>query len=319
MLEKGNNFVCNLPLTVPNKYGLFTDEKVNEILNDPNLTDEAYLTEYCGIFFDLGSSGYIRHSDIGKNRKIYKAWYPPTEIEYATEKTKRHPSWKLERSSTDELRVISCDVAFSEGASNDNTIIYCSSSIPKGDQYMTEVLYSEAINGGSHNSIALRLKQLYYDFDADYIVLDVLGSGLAVLDSLGLYTEDIERDTKYPPMSCFNKEDKKERCGYKESIPIVYGVVANEQLNNDIAVTLKASLEKGTINFLVNDFEAKDYLNEKRNFLTVSPEEQVRLMYPYIQTTLTQSEIAKLQAEITRYGIKLVEVGTNRKICDYIK
>lgn len=311
MLAKGNNFVCNLPLTVPNKYGLFTDEKIEEILNDPNLTDEAFLTEYCGSFYDLGNGGYIKHSDISKNRKIVKAWYPPTDMEYAIEKDKRHKTWELERSSSDELRVISCDVAFSEGAANDNTVIFCSSSIPKGDQYVTEVLYSEAINGGTHNSIALRLKQLFYDFDADYIVLDVLGSGLAVLDSLALYTEDVDRDEKYLPMSCFNREDKKERSsGYREALPVIYGIVAEGKLNNDIAVTLKSALDKGNLRFLVNDFEAKDYLNEKKNFLTVSTEEQVRLMYPYIQTSLMQAEIAKLQVEVTRYGIKLIEASS---------
>lgn len=313
MLGGRNSFVCNLPFTVPHKYGLYTDAKIDEILNDTNLTDEAFLTEYCGLFYDLGNGSYIKHSDITKNRKITKAWYPPTDIEYVIEKDKRNKSWELDRMSPNELRVISCDVAFSEGAANDNTIIYCSSSIPKGDQYITDVLYSEAINGGTHNSIALRLKQLYDDFQADYIVLDILGSGLAVLDSLALYTEDIDRDIKYPPMCCFNDEKKKERCGYREAIPRIYGVIADGKLNNDIAVTLKSSLDKGNIRFLVNDFEAKDYLNEKKNFLTVSAEEQVRLMYPYVQTSLTQNEIAKLTVEITRYGIKLIEVGTNRK------
>ena len=244
---------------------------------------------------------------------MYKAWYPPTDIEYSIEKDKRNKSWKLEKTSKDELRVISCDVAFSEGDSNDNTIIYCYSCIPKDDQYVVDVLYSEAINGGTHNSIALRLKQLFYDFDADYIVLDMLGSGLAVYDSLVLYTEDLDRDEKYPPMSCFNREEKKERCGYKEAVPCIYGIIADGKLNNDIAVTLKSSLDKKLIRFLVNDFEAKDYLNEKKHFLTVSTEEQVRLMYPYLQISLTQNEIAKLQVEITRYGIKLTEIGTNRK------
>ena len=114
-------------------------------------------------------------------------------------------------------------------------------------------------------------------------------------------------------MSCFNKEDKKERCGYKESIPIVYGVVANEQLNNDIAVTLKASLEKGTINFLVNEFEAEDFLTDHYDYQLKSNEEKVKLMYPYLQTTLIQTEIIKLRTEITRYGIKLVEFSQNTK------
>ena len=45
----------------------------------------------------------------------------------------------------------------------------------------------------------------------------------------------------------------------------------------------------------------------------IEASEKVRLMYPYVQTTLTQMEIIKLQTEITRKGIKLVEFGSNRK------
>jgi hypothetical protein len=112
-------------------------------------------------------------------------------------------------------------------------------------------------------------------------------------------------------MSCFNREDKKERSsGYREALPVIYGIVAEGKLNNDIAVTLKSALDKGNLRFLVNDFEAKDYLNEKKNFLTVSTEEQVRLMYPYVQTSLMQTEISKLQVEVTRYGIKLIEASS---------
>jgi hypothetical protein len=36
-------------------------------------------------------------------------------------------------------------------------------------------------------------------------------------------------------------------------------------------------------------------------------------MYPYLQATLTQTEIIKLRTEINRKGIKLVEFGSNRK------
>ena len=143
--------------------------------------------------------------------------------------------------------------------------------------------------------------------------MDIAGLGLAVLDALGEYTFDTERDIKYPPMCCFNKEDKKERCGYREAMPCIYGIVANEEINNAIAVTLKASLNNHTLKFLVNEFEGEDWLNENKNFQMLEASEKVRLMYPYVQTTLTQMEIIKLQTEITRKGIKLVEFGSNRK------
>ncbi len=313
MLIGESSFVCNLPYDIALKYGLMSQTRLDEILDDPNMTNEAFLMEYCGQFYDLGDDSYIKPSDIISNRIIVKPWYPPTNIEHVTERTKRNKSWEEERTSREELRVVGCDIALSQGDKNDNTIIHYSVSIPKGDKYITDIRYSEAINGGTSKSIALRLKQLYYDGDCDYIVMDVAGLGLSVLDALGEYTYDEERDIKYPPMCCFNKEDKRERCGYKEALPIIYGIVANEEINNDIAVTLKASLTNHTLRFLVNEFEGEDWLNENKNFQILDASEKVRLMYPYVQTTLTQMEIVKLQTELTRKGIKLVEFGSNRK------
>ena len=314
MLIGESSFVCNLPYNIALKYGLMTQKRLDEIMNDPNLSEEAFLMEYSAMFYDLGEGAYIKPSDIINNRTIVKPWYPPTDIEYIAEKGKRNISWKEDRTSKQELRVLGCDIALAQGDKNDNTVIHYSVSIPKGDKYITEVRYSEAINGGTAKAIALRLKQLYFDGDCDYIVMDIAGLGLAVLDALGEYTFDTERDIKYPPMCCFNKEDKKERCGYREAIPCIYGIVANEEINNAIAVTLKASLNNHTLKFLVNEFEGEDWLNENKNFQMLEASEKVRLMYPYVQTTLTQMEIIKLQTEITRKGIKLVEFGSNRKI-----
>lgn len=313
MLTGEKAFACNLPYNIALKYGLMTQERLDEILNDPNITEEAFLMEYCGQFYDLGEGAYIKPSDIINNRKVVKPWYPPTDVEYVTEKNKRNKSWEEERTSNKELRVLGCDIALSQGDKNDNTVIHYSVSIPKGDKYITDDRYIETINGGTAKSIALRLKQLFFDGDCDYIVIDIAGLGLAVLDALGEYTYDSERDIKYPPMCCFNKEDKKERCGYREALPVIYGIIANEEINNDIAVTLKASLNNHSLRFLVNEFEGEDWLNENRNYQTLEASEKVRLMYPYVQTTLTQMEIIKLQTEITRKGIKLVEVGINRK------
>ena len=313
MLIGESSFVCNLPYDVALKYGLMTQKRLDEIMNDPNLSEEAFLMEYSAMFYDLGEGAYIKPSDIINNRTVVKPWYPPTDIEYIAENGKRNISWKEDRTSKQELRVLGCDIALAQGDKNDNTVIHYSVSIPKGDKYITEVKYSEAINGGTAKAIALRLKQLFFDGDCDYIVMDIAGLGLAVLDALGEYTFDTERDIKYPPMCCFNKEDKKERCGYREAMPCIYGIVANEEINNAIAVTLKASLNNHTLKFLVNEFEGEDWLNENKNFQMLEASEKVRLMYPYVQTTLTQMEIIKLQTEITRKGIKLVEFGSNRK------
>lgn len=316
MLIGESSFACNLPYQVSRKYGLMTETRLQQILDDPTMTEEGFQMEYGAQWWKQNDGAYIKPTDIIPNRTVVKAWYPPTLIEYIEEKDKRHKSWQEERTSKQELRILGCDVAFassSNGKNNDNTIIHYGVAIPKNEKYMAEIKYSECINGQNAKSIALRLKQLYYDGDCDYIVLDVLGSGLAVLDILSEYTYDEERNIKYPPMKCFNLKDKEERCGYREAIPCIYGVVANEQINNEIAVTLKSSFQNHTLRLLVNEFEAEDFLSDHYDFQLKSNEEKVRLMYPYLQTTLIQTEIIKLRTEITRHGLKLIEFGQNTK------
>ena len=316
MLHGKSSFACNLPYNVARKYGLMTQTRLEEILDDPNMSEEGFTMEYGAQFWDVGDESYIKPNDIIQNRTVVSAWYPPTSIQYAEEKNNRKKSWEIPKTTNKELRVIGCDVAFansSNGKNNDNTIIHYAECIPKDDKYMVEIKYSEAMNGNTASLIALRLKRLFYDGLCDYIVLDVLGSGLAVLDILCEYTYDEERDIKYPPMKCFNLKDKEERCKYKEAVPCIYGIVADEKLNNEIAVTLKSSLQNHTLRFLVNEFDAEDYLYDHKDFAFKSNEEKVSLLYPYIQTTLIQTEIIKLRTEVTRYGIKLKEYGTATK------
>jgi hypothetical protein len=313
MLTGKSSFACNLPYQVSRKYGLMTEARLQEILDDPTMTEEGFQMEYGAQWWKQNDGAFIKPTDIMPNRTVVKAWYPPTLIKYMEEKDKRKKSWEVERDSKDELRVLGCDVAMAKGDKNDNTIFHYSVSVPKSDKYMTEVRYSEAINNGSSRSLALRLKQLYYDGDCDYIVMDVAGLGLAVYKELINYTYDEERDVKYPPMKCFNIKDKEEMCGYKEAIPCVYGINATEELNNNIAVTLKASFQNHTLRLLVNEFEAEDFLADHYDYHLKSNEEKIQLMYPYLQATLTQTEIIKLRTEINRKGIKLVEFGANRK------
>lgn len=317
MLMGGSSFACNLPYQVSRKYGLMTETRLQEILNDPTMSEEGFSMEYEAMWWKQNSGAYIKPTDIIPNRTVVDAWYPPTLTKYMEEKDSRKKSWNIERMSKQELRVLGCDVAFassSDGKNNDNTIIHYGIAIPKNEKYMMEIKYSECMNGQNAKTIALRLKQLYFDGDCDFIVLDVLGSGLAVLDILGEPTFDEERNKKYPPMKCFNLKDKEERCGYqKEAIPCIYGIVANEELNNEIAVTLKSSFQNHTLRLLINEFEAEDFLIEHYDFALKSNEEKVQLMYPYLQTTLIQTEIIKLRTEITRKGIKLVEFSQNTK------
>ena len=45
MLIGESSFACNLPYDIALKYGLMSQTRLDEILDDPNMTDEAFLME----------------------------------------------------------------------------------------------------------------------------------------------------------------------------------------------------------------------------------------------------------------------------------
>ena len=71
-----------------------------------------------------------------------------------------------------------------------------------GDFYRRVVPYLESINGGDIAKQAVRIKQLFEDFDADYLVLDLRNAGIGVYDLLIKVLYDEERQKEYPPWGC---------------------------------------------------------------------------------------------------------------------
>ena len=316
MLDGKESFVCNLPYTLANHHGLLSDSRLKKIREDKNMTQMAFETEYNAQFWSVNDKGFFMPNDILSNRKIIKPWYPPSPIQFMMERDKRHPSWWIERDSSQEIRVLSCDIATSASTSttyNDASIFTFIKANPRGEQYVSEILYSESLEGWKIEEQVLRIKRLWYDGDINYIVLDVRNAGVAVLDLLGNPTYDEQRDIKYPPFKSMNCKEDAERCSYNEARPIIYSIKGTDVLNAEIAFTFKASLENHTTQFLINEIEAEDYLIEHQDFLLKNEEEKTRLIMPYIQTTLMQNEIIELEMDVTGKYLKLKEKGNMRK------
>lgn len=326
--EKDNYFTCNLPYQLAKHHGLLTEARVEAILGDENLSEVDFLMEFEAQFYKQNDKAYIHASDIIPNRTLVEAFYPPTDFEYVTEKDKRNKSYNLPKISKDEIRVLSCDIAMMASKSsggkknNDSAVFTFGRSIPKGDKYISQILHIENIDGGKVKQLALRIKRLFYDGQCDYIVLDCQQNGIPVLDELGEITFDAERDVHYPAMKCFNEKDLEERCGYKDAVPVIFGIRATQRLNHDIATNFKASLHSKKIQFLVTDTEGEDYLINNKKFKMKSPEEQAKLLLPFVQTSSMQNEIINLEAEIVNGYIKVYETGRRKKdrwtSCSYL-
>ena len=199
------------------------------------------------------------------------------------------------------------------GSGNDASVITLLRLIPQGEEYIRQVVYIETHEGGKSERQALRLKQLFYDFQADYIALDTQGAGIGVYDSMTRVLYDEDRDVEYEPMRAYNDEKMSDRAD-KSALPIIFSIkVVKLDVNHEIAMSLKDAFQKRKIKLLVNELEGRDFLVEKQGILKKSPEEQAYRIRPYAQTTALINELINLESQIYNGFVRIRERGRNRK------
>ncbi|EJT5937332.1 terminase family protein [Clostridium perfringens] len=306
-------FVCDLDYKLAINHGLLSEKRAEEMKNEPDMDEITWQLEMLGMFFGGNEKGFFKFEDINPCRNLTRPYYPPTELEYLEYKDspknkKKNVLLKL----PDEVRIIGYDVSLVQGDENDNSIFTLMRLIPVGNEYIRQVVYIESKNGGHSEDQAIRLKQLFYDFEADYVAMDTNGNGISVYDELVKPSYDKSRDVEYAPFVCFNDEKMKNR-GSKCALPVIFSIKASAQFNHEIAMGLKSDLVSNKIKLLLNELEGKEFLMDKLNFAKKNPEEQARLLRPYIQTSIMINETVNLEYELKGTLVRVFETGTNRK------
>lgn len=315
MLNGEEYFTCAFPYTVAVEHGLLTEKRVKAIKSDPSFTDATFLMEMCAQFYGSGEGGLFNIEEINACRTNKNMFYPPTNAEWLSDKKK---SWRMKRVAG-EKRIIGMDIALisdqKEGKTqgkNDNSVVFCMRLIPNGNEYERLVCHIESMNGSHSEKQAIRLKQLYYDFEADYIALDCHGNGVSVYDYLNKVQYDEERDVEYNAFSTYNNDNLASRAS-KNALPCIFGIKASSEFNHNIAMDLKDKFVSKKISLPEDDYFAKDRLSESEGFAKLSADKQARMLLPYLQTTALANELIGLQMSIQGGYVKLKEKSTARK------
>jgi len=305
-----NYFICGLPYQLAIKENLLMKDQVLDEMAEDDFDLTSFSMEMGCMFFGESEKAFFKLDDIQKCRTVVKPFFPLTPVEYAKNRDKKKKSTKQDG----EIRLIGVDVAMMGGDNNDNTIFTCMRLLPNGESYIKQVPYLESMLGAHSEKQALRLKQIFYDFEADYVAMDTSGNGISLYDDCSRVLYDEERDMEYPAWTAMNNEEMKNRMLDKNALPIIYSIkVTRAELNHEMAMNLKTTFEKRSLRLLTDDVQGKDYLIEKHSLHSKTPEEQVQLMKPYIQTTILVNELVNLEYEIKSGFVKIQEVGKNRK------
>lgn len=310
MLRGRSYFTCAFPYQLSVHHGLLSKQRVEEMMAEDDFDAISWLMEMECMFFGESENAFFKLNDIQQCRTIVKPFYPMTNIEFLNNKDKRKKSTKQDG----EIRIIGVDVALMGGQDNDNTIFTCMRLLPNGENYIKYVPYIESVYGEHTEKQAIKLKRLFYDFEADYVAMDTLGNGMSLYDDCARVLYDEDRDVEYPAWCALNNEEMRSRALDRNALPVIYSIkVVRAEVNHEIAMGLRNAFEKKHIKLLIDDMSGRDYLIDKMDLLKKSPEEQAQLLKPYIQTTILVNELVNLEYEVKSGYVKVYEVGRNRK------
>lgn len=186
MLDSGNSVLLAFDEAVVLKHGIKSLAQLRkEKKKQDNLT---WRIEFLNERVKENVSAYFTYLMLQQNQVLKKPFYPRNNMDVRLGKKNKFDIPKQKG----EIRVISCDMAFVENKNNDNSIFTCARLIPEytrytrgsdemdveiSNGYRSKIHYLESVQGGDLTRQALRIRQLYEDMNADYIVLDMRNAG----------------------------------------------------------------------------------------------------------------------------------------------
>jgi hypothetical protein len=268
-----------------------------------------------GNWLGENEKSYFKFEDLEPNRSLSMPIYPKES--YSLFKSTQ---FKYQPKKDRELRILSSDISVMAGKNNDASVYTVMRLIPMhsektGDYYSREIVYMESMTGGHSTVQAMRLRQLFDDFDCDYIILDCAGVGMGVYDNLVQDLYDKERHCKYDAFTAMNDDEMAKRCQVQDAPKKIYAMKAYAQINSDCAISFRDDLRKGKIKLLINENEGRDVLMSFKGYESLPMESQAKLLVPYLQTTALITEMINLEAEINTQTsqVKLKEQSGQRK------
>ena len=176
MLKDGSAFFIAFDYSITLKHGIRTRQ---QLIEDRGKFDPiTWYVEYENGVLRSNSAAYFNY-DLVKGCQVSKLPFYPRKTDDVINRVKNKYAIPKQPGET---RVITCDIAVVDRRENDNSVFSCLRLFPdKDDQnhpvFKVQVPYLEGRKGQEMKKQAVRIRQLYEDFSADYIVLDVRNAG----------------------------------------------------------------------------------------------------------------------------------------------
>lgn len=313
--------VCAIDIFVSIKYGI---KSIGDLEKARSQEDEAafrmeYLNETIGAIED----GYFTYDMFKYAQTESKIFIPPTDIQV------RNGGPFFREKDLYEVRLVVADFAFvntvTAGRENDNTIIICMSMVYQNGIFLRYVDYICAHEASDSLGASDKMRKLYYDYDADYIVFDSRSGGEVIYNH---FTEPLEceaRGLEWQPNGftianvSWHKANENKLQDYRErtvddyAIPCLIPYIATASSNSNMWISLRKALQNNIWAFPVPMKQREDQLFDTGEFYDMSPEEYSDAIAPFGQMDALINEAVNLRAIVQQGQVRLHEPRNNTK------
>lgn len=292
----------------------------------------SFRMEYLNEAIGENEHAYFTIQQFKENQTLEKAFVPPTNIEVITQTVPYNPP-----KGEDEVRLILVDYAFAntvKGAgrkANDNTIIICMSLHWKENHFERHVDYIQGWEASDSTGAVNRIRELYWDYQTDYIVDDQQSGGEVIYNLFTQPWEHPERGrawnshgftisdkTEYVSAVAIDSkiEDYKMRTVDPHAIPCIIPVKGSSTLNDIVWKEMRRQLEYGNVKFLIDTNDFQETLVDNGEYFKMTSEQYGIACAPYNHTEELIKEAVNLKAEFKQDKVRLSEPlnGTKDRI-----
>ena len=159
---------------------------------------------------------------------------------------------------------------------------------------------------------SIKLKRLFYKYNARRLVIDANGMGIGLLDYLIKSQVDPDTGDTYPDFGVYNDEEgyyKKYRTPNCEQ-DAVYQIKANAPINTEAHANARSQLASGKVKFLIDERVAKVKLMGTKLGQNMKPEERAEYLKPFTLTSILKEEMMNLREE--NEGVNIILKQANR-------
>lgn len=306
------------------KYGMKTEGEWSKIQKSNN--DLDLRMEYKNEMVGETEGAYFAFELMRKCQRLHKAFKPLNELDAITGTNLDNKEKK-----PNEIRIIVVDLAFSntvkKGGENDNTVIECLSGYYDKGEIVRNLDYLETVAGGESELTQRRIRELLYDYQADYLLLDLRSGGEVVYNNLTKpYRHPIrdgkrwdERgltvvtDSSYHFVSDAKVEDLRNRTIDPNARPVIIPIQASLDFNDLMWRSLRTDMVDNKVRLLIDDLEFDAEMSKRKDYHKMTSQERVRERLPYVQTEFLINEAINLKQELREGKIKLKEPRSGTK------